>query len=96
MAVNYSPEEVKKAHEVLYNEGLKMRYQVAGKEYVDRSLKNASNPFAKPMQEVSKSKPGVKHPCKNQSLLTFISTWRKPAGAGFGRAPDSTSKSAAF
>ena len=53
MAVNYSPEEVKKAHEVLYNEGLKMRYQVAGKEYVDRSLKAADNPFAKPMQEVS-------------------------------------------
>jgi len=52
MAVNYSPEEVQKAHEVLYNEGLKMRYQVAGKEYVDRSLKAADNPFAKPMQEV--------------------------------------------
>lgn len=51
MAVDYSPEEVKKAHDVLYNEGLKMRYKVAGKEYVDRSLKAADNPFAKPMQE---------------------------------------------
>jgi len=55
MAVNYSEEEIKKAHEVLYNEGLKMRYQVAGKEYVDRSLKNASSPFAKPMQEVRRN-----------------------------------------
>ena len=53
MVAEYSPEEVKKAHEILYNEGLKMRYQVAGKEYVDRSLKAADNPFAKPMQEVS-------------------------------------------
>lgn len=55
MVADYSPEEVKKAHEVLYNEGLKMRYKVAGKEYVDRSLKAADNPFAKPMQEVSHS-----------------------------------------
>jgi len=51
MTANYSPEEIKKAHEVLYNEGLKMRYQVAGKEYVDRSLKAADTPFSKPMQE---------------------------------------------
>lgn len=30
-----------------------MRYQVAGKEYVDKSLAAASNPFAKAMQDVS-------------------------------------------
>lgn len=53
MTANYTPEEVKKAHEILYNEGIKMRYQVAGKEYVDKSLAAASNPFAKAMQEVS-------------------------------------------
>ncbi|KAK4544545.1 hypothetical protein LTR36_004117 [Oleoguttula mirabilis] len=51
MVADYSPEEVQKAHEVLYNEGLKMRYKVAGKEYVDKSLAAADNPFAKPMQE---------------------------------------------
>ncbi|KAK5135636.1 hypothetical protein LTR08_004937 [Meristemomyces frigidus] len=51
MVVDYTTEEVAKAHEVLYNEGIKMRYKVAGKEYVDRSLKAADNPFAKPMQE---------------------------------------------
>jgi hypothetical protein len=50
--VNYSPEEIKKAHEVLYNEGLKMRIKVAGQDYVERSLKAATDPFAKPMQEV--------------------------------------------
>ena len=53
MPANYTEEEIKHAHEVLYNEGIKMRYQVAGKEYVDAALKNASNPFAKAMQEVS-------------------------------------------
>lgn len=52
MATNYSEAEVRKAHEILFNEGLKMRYQVAGKEYVDRSLQNGSGPFASAMQEV--------------------------------------------
>lgn len=52
MPVDYTPDEIKKAHEVLYNEGLKMRYQVAGKEHVDRSIKAADNDFARPMQEV--------------------------------------------
>lgn len=51
MSVNYTPDEIKKAHDVLYNEGLKMRYQVAGKEHVDRSIKAADNAFARPMQE---------------------------------------------
>ncbi len=53
MAVNYTPEEVSKAREVIRNEGIKMRYQVAGKEYVDRALKAADNDFARSMQEVS-------------------------------------------
>ncbi|TKA70861.1 hypothetical protein B0A55_04985 [Friedmanniomyces simplex] len=51
MVVNYSPEEIKNAHEVVYNEGIKMRYQVAGKEYVDRALKAADNDYARSMQE---------------------------------------------
>lgn len=55
MPVDYTPEEIAKAHQVLYNEGIKMRYQVAGKEYVDAALKNAKNPFAIAMQEVSQS-----------------------------------------
>lgn len=56
MPANYTPEEIQKAHEILYNEGIKMRYQVAGKEYVDKSLAAASNPFAKAMQDVSFSR----------------------------------------
>ena len=49
---DYSPEEIKKAHEVLYNEGLRMRIQVAGKEYVEKALSASKDPFSKPMQEV--------------------------------------------
>jgi 4-carboxymuconolactone decarboxylase len=54
MSEKYSPEEIAKAHKILYNEGIKMRYQVAGKEYVDKALANADNPFSRAMQEVSR------------------------------------------
>jgi len=50
--VDYSEDEVKKAHEVLYNEGLKMRIKVAGEAYVEKSLEANRDPFSKPMQEV--------------------------------------------
>ena len=50
--VDYSPEEIKKAHEVLDNEGLRMRIKVAGKDYVEKSLQANKDPFTKPMQEV--------------------------------------------
>jgi len=53
MSVNYTEDEVKKAHEVLFNEGLKMRYQVAGKDYVETSLKNGKGTIGQAMQEVS-------------------------------------------
>ncbi|KAL9534168.1 4-carboxymuconolactone decarboxylase [Sphaerulina musiva] len=77
MPANYTPEEIQKAHEILYNEGIKMRYQVAGKEYVDKSLAAASNPFAKAMQDyVSEScwgsiwtRPGL--PLKIRSFLNI-------------------------
>lgn len=50
-------QKTKEAHSVIFDEGLKMRYKVAGKEYVDRSLKNGSSDFARPMQEVQYSHP---------------------------------------
>jgi 4-carboxymuconolactone decarboxylase len=68
MPAEYTEEEIKKAHEVLYNEGIKMRYQVAGKEYVDAALKNASNPFAKSMQEVSLGQLSASHIHTSHSL----------------------------
>ena len=51
--VDYSQDEIKKAHEVLYNEGLRMRMKVNGKEYVEKALQANNTEFAKPMQEVS-------------------------------------------
>lgn len=50
-------EQSKQAHSQLFEDGIKMRYQVAGKEYVDRSLANGSSEFARPMQEVCFSIP---------------------------------------
>lgn len=55
MVANYTEEEVKKAHEILFNEGVKMRYQVAGKDYVDAALTKRSDPFAGAMQDVCRS-----------------------------------------
>jgi 4-carboxymuconolactone decarboxylase len=40
------------AHKIIFEEGLKVRYQVAGKEYVDRSLANGASEFARPLQEL--------------------------------------------
>ncbi|POR31399.1 Uncharacterized protein TPAR_08397 [Tolypocladium paradoxum] len=45
-------QDVSKAHKLLFEEGLKVRYEVAGKPYVDRSLANGSSDFARPMQEL--------------------------------------------
>jgi len=55
MASKYTEQhadKVKEAHSTLYDAGLEMRNKVAGKEYVDRALANATSDFAKPMQEV--------------------------------------------
>lgn len=55
MASKYTEQnadKVKEAHKTLYAAGLEMRNKVAGKEYVDRALENATSDFAKPMQEV--------------------------------------------
>lgn len=55
MASKYTEQnadKVKEAHSTLYDAGLEMRNKVAGKEYVDRALENATSDFAKPMQEV--------------------------------------------
>lgn len=60
MASKYAEQnadKVKDAHSTLYDAGLEMRYKVAGKEYVDRALENATSDFAKPMQEVYNHSP---------------------------------------
>ena len=37
---------------MIFDEGLKVRYEVAGKDFVSRSLANGSSDFARPMQEL--------------------------------------------
>lgn len=44
-------DKVAAAHKTLFDEGLKLRTQVNGDEYVEKALKNGSE-FARPMQEL--------------------------------------------
>ncbi|KAK6066664.1 4-carboxymuconolactone decarboxylase [Seiridium cupressi] len=75
MSSSSSEQEVANAHKTLFDEGLKVRYEVAGKTYVDRSLANGSSEFARPMQELVTeacwgfvwSRPGLER--KTRSLL---------------------------
>ncbi|KAF2231200.1 putative 4-carboxymuconolactone decarboxylase [Viridothelium virens] len=65
------------AHKTLYDEGLQIRYQVAGKEHVDKSLASGSSSFSRPMQEYVTeacwgsiwSRPGLER--KQRSLLNI-------------------------
>ena len=47
-----SAEEIEKAHKVLFDAGIEVRTAVAGREYVERSLKAGSTSFSRPMQEL--------------------------------------------
>ncbi|PYI24928.1 CMD-domain-containing protein [Aspergillus indologenus CBS 114.80] len=51
MADRQPPLPIEDAHRRLYEEGLQIRYAVAGQPYVDRSLASASH-FSRPMQEL--------------------------------------------
>lgn len=44
-------DKIKEAHKTLFDEGLKVRSEVAGAKYVDAALKAGSSDFARPMQE---------------------------------------------
>lgn len=69
--------ELKPLHEELFNEGLKVRREVVGNEYVDRSLANGSSGFARPAQELVTewcwgniwTRPGLER--KQRSLLSM-------------------------
>lgn len=68
---------VEDAHKTLFNEGLKVRNEVAGKDYVDRALADGSSDFARPMQELVTeacwgsvwTRPGLER--KQRSLLNI-------------------------
>ncbi|GAB7348997.1 hypothetical protein MBLNU459_g7975t1 [Dothideomycetes sp. NU459] len=72
-----SDQKTQDAHSVLYETGIKMRYQVAGKEYVDKAIANGSSDFARPMQQYVTescwgsiwSRPGLE--LKTRSLLNI-------------------------
>lgn len=44
-------DKIQEAHQTLYEEGLKVRREVAGPEYVEAALKAGSSDFSRPMQE---------------------------------------------
>lgn len=46
-----SNDNIEQAHKALFDEGLKVRREVAGAKYVDAALKNGSSDFSRPMQE---------------------------------------------
>jgi 4-carboxymuconolactone decarboxylase len=46
-----SAEEIRKAHEVLFNEGMKVRKAVVGEAHVERSMGNVSD-FSMPLQHI--------------------------------------------
>lgn len=77
----YSEEEIKKAHEVLYNEGLRMRIKVAGKDYVEKSLRANKDDFNRPMQEVH-SPHQLPPPCTRSNC--FVVRSRSLLGVGLG------------
>ncbi|TVY54159.1 4-carboxymuconolactone decarboxylase [Lachnellula cervina] len=72
-----SSDTVGKAHKTLFDEGLKIRYEVAGKTYVDKALVSGSSEFARPMQELVTeacwgsvwSRPGLER--KTRSMLNM-------------------------
>jgi len=74
---SHTNDETGKAHKTLFDQGLKTRYEVAGKEYVDKALSNGSSDFARPMQEYVTeacwgsiwSRPGLER--KQRSLLNI-------------------------
>lgn len=47
-----SQKEIEAAHKTLFEEGIKVRREVAGDAYVDRSLQRHSSEFSKPLQEI--------------------------------------------
>jgi len=71
------PQDVAAAHKTLFEQGIKIRYEVTGPAYVDAALAGGSSDFARPMQELVTeacwgsvwSRPGLER--KQRSLLNI-------------------------
>jgi 4-carboxymuconolactone decarboxylase len=48
-----SSDKLAEAHKLFYDQGFKIRNEVAGPEHVQRSLQNNSSEFARPMQDLA-------------------------------------------
>jgi 4-carboxymuconolactone decarboxylase len=48
-----SSDKLVEAHKLFYDQGFKIRNEVAGPEYVRQSLQNNSSEFARPMQDLA-------------------------------------------
>jgi 4-carboxymuconolactone decarboxylase len=46
-------DRIEEAHKLFYQQGIQLRREVAGDEYVERSLKAGASGFARPMQELA-------------------------------------------
>lgn len=47
-----SPKAIEEAHKTLFEQGIKIRRDVAGDSYVDRSLARHSSDFSRPLQDI--------------------------------------------
>lgn len=78
------------AHATLFEEGLKMRYKVAGKSYVDTALSNGSSDFARPMQEYATEagwgmiwcRPGLELKTRSLLNLAMLCALNRPTELG--------------
>lgn len=69
--------KIAEAHQTLYEQGQKIRREVVGNDYVDRSLRERASDFARPMQELATeagwgmiwTRPGLDR--KTRSLLNI-------------------------
>ncbi|KIX96868.1 uncharacterized protein Z520_07588 [Fonsecaea multimorphosa CBS 102226] len=74
---NAQENSVAEAHKIFYDQGFKIRTEVAGSEHVQRSLQNNSTDFARPMQDLATevgwgmiwARPGLER--KTRSLLNI-------------------------
>lgn len=72
-----NPSSVTEAHKTIYAEGLRVRTEVAGKEYTKKALEDNSSEFTRPMQELATeaawgsiwTRPGLER--KQRSLLNI-------------------------
>jgi 4-carboxymuconolactone decarboxylase len=72
-----SEQDAEKAHKLLFDQGIKIRREVAGDVYVDAALKRHSSDFSKPLQDIVTelgwgwlwSRPGLSR--KQRSLLNL-------------------------